>query len=389
MNRLNARRRRIALLVETSLGSGREILKGIADFSKQNRNWELFHAARGLEDEVPEWLESLKSDGVIARIQNVDMVNILKKLNTPVVDVLGVPPHDFPLVHVDDEEISRQVAVHFLQRDFSHFAFYGIENENWSQRRESAFRKATKDSGSFSSIHSRRGKTEGARAHFLRLQRWLKDLPKPVGIMVCSDQRGLFVLEACRAAGIAVPEQAAVVGVDNDLALCEVATPNLSSVRGGHYRVGREAAALLERLMAGEAVPPSPHLVPVNEIVVRESSDSRSVSDPVVRNAMQFIREHLSDPITTAEIAKAAGVSKTRLQIRFRSAVGTTLRQFLTERRLLRAEDLIRTTDLTFADIAERCGFRHHEYLGHVLKRERGLTPRQLRIGDLDSIQFH
>ena len=372
-------RKRIALLVETSLGSGREILRGISQYSRQNGDWEIFHAARGLVDEVPEWIENWDGDGVIARIQDKKMVDRLKKLKSPVVDVLGVPEHRFPLVHVDDSKISEKVAGHFHERDFVHFGFYGIEDENWSTRRERAFRECAVGE-SFSALNSRR-ESEGSSAHFGELQRWLADLPKPVAVMVCSDQRGLILLEACRATGMTVPEQVAVVGVDNDLAFCEVSTPNLSSVRGGHRRVGFEAASLLNRLIDGEEVSRLV-LVEPNEIVVRESSDSRGFSDPAIRSAVQFIREHLGEPITNVEISRAAGLSKTRLQLRFREVLGMSLREYLVERRLQRAENLIRSSDLTFADIAERCGFKHHEYLGYVLKQKRGVTPRELRMRD-------
>lgn len=371
--------KRIALFVETSLGSGREILRGIAQFARQTSDWELFHAARGLEDEVPEWIDSWQGDGLIARIQDKGMADRLKKLKTPVVDVLGVTENEFPLVHVDDEKISQQVARHFLEREFVHFGFYGIAEENWSQRREIAFREATASGETFASLNAQRGKSEGANVHFAELQAWLYELPKPVAIMVCSDQRGLILLEAARSAGITVPEQIAVVGVDNDLALCEVATPYLSSARGGHNRVGFEAAKLLDRLIAGERCSGNSILIPPNEIVVRDSSDSRGISDPTVRSAVQFMREHLSKSITNEDIARATGLSKTRLQIRFREALGMSLREFLAERRLRQAENLIRSTNLTFADIAERCGFRHHEYLGYVMKRQKGVTPRQLR----------
>ncbi|RCL33869.1 MAG: helix-turn-helix domain-containing protein [Verrucomicrobia bacterium] len=372
-------RRQIALLVETSLGSGREILRGIAQFARDYANWEIFHAARGLEDSVPDWLKAWDGDGVIARIQNEGMLHSLKKLEPPIVDVLGVPVHDFPLVQVDDVEISKQVARHFFERDFVHFGFYGIKGENWSQRRQDALRQAIGSAGSFAHIHSLRGESEGDSNHNFELQQWLVALPKPVAIMVCSDQRGLALLEACRAVGLTVPEQVSVVGVDNDLAFCEVATPNLSSVRGGHMRVGFEAAKLLNHLIDGQSPPDTPVLVAPNEIVVRESSDSRSISDPAVRDAVRFIRERLSEAITNEDIAKAVGISKTRVQVRFRAALGMSIREFVAERRLLRAEKLIVATDLTFADIAERCGFRHHEYLGYVLKKRRGITPRQLR----------
>ncbi|MDG1362159.1 MAG: DNA-binding transcriptional regulator [Akkermansiaceae bacterium] len=377
---MKLKRKRIALLVETSLGSGREILRGIAEFSRNHDNWEIFHAARGLVDQVPDWLETWEGDGVIARIQSENMLQSLKDLNIPVVDVLGVPPHNLPLIRVDDEQISKQIGQHFIDRDFRHFAFYGIEGESWSQRRGEAFRKVSESGESFAWINSLRGISEGNAAHFSKLKQWLLGLPKPCAVMVCSDQCGLTLLEACRAAEIIVPEQVAVVGVDNDLALCEISTPNLSSVRGGHRRVGFEAANLLNKIIHGEPTPSERILIPPNQIVVRESSDSRSISDPEVRNAIQFIREHLSEPLTNEDVAKAVGLSRTRLQVRFRDEVGMSLHAFLAKMRLRRAERLIQSTNLTFADIAERCGFRHHEYLGYILKKARGITPRQLRM---------
>ena len=375
-----SKRKRIALLVESSLGSGRSILRGISQFSRQVGNWELLYAPRGLEDVVPDWLESWEGDGVIARIQDEGMLSALKKLEIPVVDVLGVPNHDLPLVRVDDEKISGKIAKHFLDRSFDHFAFYGIEGESWSRRREDAFRQATASGKSYASLNSLRGISECNSAHFSKLKEWLLSLPKPLAMMTCSDQCGLTLVEACRAADITVPEEVAVVSVDNDHALCEVATPNLSSIRGGHQKVGFEAASLLNRLIDDTPVSSDRILIPPNEIVVRDSSDARSISDAGVRNAIQFMREHLSEPITNETIARAVGLSRTRMQVRFRAEVGMSLREFLAERRLRQAEKLIQFTDLTFADIAERCGFRHHEYLGYVLKKERGVTPRKLRM---------
>ncbi len=381
----SSKRKRIALLVESSLGSGREILRGISQFARQVGNWDLLYAPRGLEEGVPEWLESWDGDGVIARIQDENMLRALKKLEAPVVDVLGVPAHDLPLVRVDDDKISQRVAQYFLERNFDHFSFYGIEGESWSQRREDAFRQATASGESYAQFNSLRGISECDSAHFSQLRKWLLALPKPVAMMACSDQCGLTLVEACRSADIMVPDEISVVGVDNDRALCEVATPNLSSIRGGHRQVGFEAASLLGRLIDGESAPSERILVHPNEIVIRESSDGRSISDAKVRNAIQFIREHFSETITNETIAKAVGLSRTRLQVRFRDEVGMSLREFLAERRLLRAEKLIQSTDLTFADIAERCGFRHHEYLGYVLKKSRGITPRELRMEERSS----
>tara|TARA_R110002096_G_scaffold59069_6_gene148331 strand:+ start:4966 stop:6105 length:1140 start_codon:yes stop_codon:yes gene_type:complete len=372
---MHGQRKKVALIVETSLGSGREILRGIASFAHQTENWEVFHAVRSLEEAVPDWLDDWDGDGVIARVQNAEIAHNLNRLKIPVIDVLGVYETNFPLVHVDDHQISALIADHFLQRDFQHFAFYGIEGENWSERRRDAFRQSCKDAKSFHVLET------GRHPDDRRLRAWLRGLPKPVAIMVCSDQGGLILLEACRIEGISVPEQAAVAGVDNDLALCEISAPPLTSVRGGHFRVGFEAAKWMDRLLDGEAPPASTVLVPPTGIVDRESTDSRGISDPVVRKAMQFIRENLASPIDNEAIGRAAGVSRSRIQQRFRLATGRSIREFLVDHRLKRAVDLIRRSDLPFAEIASRTGFRHQEYLGYVLKQRLDKTPGQIRAG--------
>ena len=380
------REKRVALLVETSLGSGREILRGIANYAHQYQRWHLFHAAGGLTDEFPGWMENWQGDGVIARIQTEGMAERLAEWQIPVVDVLGVCDTPFPLVHVDDTAISGLVVDHFRERDFKHFGFFGISGENWSERRCAAFRDICLDhADSFDALLIPRGVPEGSLLRSDELRQWLCRLPKPVGIMVCSDQRGLLLLEACRAEGISVPEQMAVVGVDNDLALCEISAPTLSSVRGGHFRVGFEAARLLDRFLREEPLEmTSPILVPPNEVVIRDSSDVRAIDDPAVAHGIRFIRDHIDQPITNDTVAQAAGVSRTPFQKRFRKATGQTIRNFILDCRVQKAVDLIENSEFSIAEIAERTGFKHQEYLGHVIRTRLGRTPGEIRKRSLE-----
>jgi len=375
------REKRIALIVETSLGSGREILRGIAKYAHQNLRWHLFHAARGLTDEFPGWMENWRGDAVIARIQNDAMASRLAEWKIPVVDVLGVCDTPFPLVHVDDAAISALVANHFLERDFKHFAFYGISGENWSARRCATFEEICRSrGGSFDALHTPRGSAEDS------LRDWLQCLPKPAAVMVCSDQRGLLLLEACGAEGISVPEQIAVVGVDNDLALCEISAPPLSSVRGGHSQVGFEAARLLDRILRGHPNDSAaPIIVPPNGMVIRESSDVRAIDDPAVALGIRFIRDHIDQPITNDRIAQAAGISRTLFQKRFRNSTGLTIRNFILDCRIRKAVSLIEKSDLNFAEIADRTGFKHQEYLGHVIRKRIGRTPGEIRKHSLEN----
>ena len=369
-------RKRVALLVETSLGSGREILRGIARYAQQSDQWQLFHAARGLEEKVPEWLRKWSGDGVIARIQDEAMARELKKLNLPVVDVLGVAgATGFPLVHVDDERIGSEVARYFMDRGYRNFGFYGIAGENWSLRRGDAFRASCERAATTQGV----GVLQADRGEVGDVGEWLKSLPKPVAIMVSSDQRGLELLEACREENLEVPERVAVVSVDNDVPLCEISSPPLTSVRAGHQRVGFEAAQLLGRMMQGGSGPDEPLLVPPTGIVTRQSSEGQAIDDVVVARGLHFLHGHLGEAMNNQSIASAAGVSRTVFQRRFRQAMGTSVRDYLTQQRLKRARDLIENSELTFVDIAQRCGFKHQEYLGYVVQKHFGTTPGKMR----------
>ena len=372
------KRKRVALLVETSLASGREILLGIAKYAREMDGWQLFHVPSGLGDPVPGWLEGWEGDGVIARVSNAGIGSQLQALGLPVMDVLGVVGDaGFPLVHVDNRQVAKLVARHFKERDFRRFAFYGIQGENWSMSRLEGFREACGQD--IAHLDSLPGQGDGAGEGFTRLCQWLRGLPKPVGIFVASDQRGLVLLEACRAEGIAVPEQVAVVGVDNDVPLCEISSPQLTSVDAGHFQVGYEAARRMDKLMAGQPLSRHAFLVPPSGLVVRGSSDTQAIEDPVVATGLHFLRHNLAAPLDNALIAKAAGVSRTLFQKRFRQEIGCTVHAYLVNCRLERAKMLLTSSNLTLADIALRCGFNHQEYMGDVFKRHTGMTPGEWR----------
>ncbi|MDF1825024.1 MAG: DNA-binding transcriptional regulator [Verrucomicrobiales bacterium] len=377
-------RRRVALLVETSLGSGREILRGIGRYARHAGNWQLFHAAGGLADAIPHWMKDWKGDAVIARIQNAETLEQLSKLDIPVIDVLGVCENQFPLVHVDDIAIGHLVGRYFVQRNYQHFGFYGIAGENWSERRCSAFREECGEVKTFHELSIPRRPKGEAPERFQQVQEWVRQLPKPAAIMVCSDQRGLELLEACLSEDIAVPEEIAVVGVDNDAALCEISDPPLSSVRGGHFNVGLEAARNIDLLLSGEKMPAKSVHIPPNELIERESSATHAILDPIIARGVSFIRQNLASPITNDLIARHCGISRTLFQKRFRETMGQSIREFILERRVERALVLIRTSNITLADVAERSGFKHQEYLGQIIKKSTGETPGQIRRSSLE-----
>jgi LacI family transcriptional regulator len=380
----NERRRpRVALIIETSLGSGRDILRGVARYVREHEPWALYHEPHGLEESIPQWLRHWNGDGVIARIQNRRIAQELAASGVPVVDVLGVVPEQpFPLVHVDDAAIARMAAGHLLERGLRRFGFFGIEGENWSEQRYAAFCAAVSGVDPRVPIYRMPRDTRRRRSWERaedEIARWIAALPKPAGVLICSDQRGTQFLEACRRARVSVPNELAVVSVDNDEPLCEVCLPPLSSVDPGHLQVGYQAAGLLHTLLRG-AMPPARALqVRPLEIVTRLSSDVLAVADERIGLALRLIRDQAPAGVRIDGIARQVGLSRSVLQRRFRSLLHRSIHQEILNVRITHARELLATTELSLAAVAERAGFKHQEYLGAVFRSRVGKTPAQVR----------
>lgn len=332
---------------------------------------------------MPVWLKKWKGDGIIARLQNRRIADAVVATGIPVVDVLGVCRHpEVPLVHVDNAAIAQLAAEHLLDRGFQHFGYCGINGVNWSDERRDAFVAAVARAKSVCSVYSlsegaSRGSWEDEQN---ALAAWLRKLPKPCGVMACNDPRGQKVLEAAHRVGIAVPEDVAVVGVDNDEPLCEISNPPLSSVNAEHSRVGYEAAAQLDRLMRGAKVAGQgkSFLQPI-EVVTRQSTDVLAIEDRDVAAALRFIREHACSGISVRDVVDRLAISRSNLQKRFALVVGRSIHEEIVNVRIKRAKVLLAQTDVPLALVAERAGFKHQEYLGVVFKTHLGVTPAVFR----------
>lgn len=381
--RAQPRRPRVALIVETSLASGRDILRGIARYLRAHGPWSVYHEPRALEESVPPWLNQWRGDGIIARIQNRPIADAVVGTGLPVVDVLGlVPGLPVPLVHVDDRAVARLGADHLLERGFRHFGFCAVEGANWSDARQAGFEAIVNQAGCECSICRLPPDTRGLanwEAQQDLLTDWVRSLPRPVGVMVCNDPRGQLVLEAARRAGAAVPEQMAVIGVDNDEPLCEISYPPLSSVQPDHVRVGYEGAALLDRMMRGETAPQTPVYVPPAGLVTRLSTDVLAIDDPLVATAVRFIREYACDGIGIDDIVAHLPLSRSTLQRRFRRVLGRSVHDEILRIRLRRVQELLVDTELPLESVADKAGFAHRQYLGEVFKARTGYTLAQYR----------
>ncbi len=227
------------------------------------------------------------------------------------------------------------------------------------------------------------GQTTGYERQGLLFQeelgRWLASLPKPIGVMACNDIRGQQVLNLCRRLDLAVPEEVAIIGVDNDEILCELSDPPLSSVAPDTLRIGYDAAVLLDRLMAGGNSPSKPILIPPYGIVTRRSTEVLALDDRQLAVGLRFIRNHAFGPIHINEVAKVAGLCRRVFERRFAAKMGRSPKAEVTRLRLEKVKQLLTDTNWNLSQIAEKTGFNYGEYLHRVFTQKTGTTPGQFR----------
>jgi LacI family transcriptional regulator len=375
---------RVALLVETSNGYARELLRGIKSYVKEHSPWSLSLAEKGRGEVVPGWLEGWKGQGIIARVENVRIAKAILATNIPAVDVsFGLEQSPFPRVVTDSLETTRLAAEHLLERGFTHFGYCGDNYYHWSRLRSGLFEGHVRRAGHTCHVFDGVRRVPGGTcwdAEVESIAAWLRTLPRPTGIMACYDIRGQQVLEACRSLGAEVPDEVSVIGVHNDELLCELCDPPLSSVIPNARRAGYEAASLLHRMMTGETIALQRVLIPPVGIAARQSTDVVAVSDPLLSRAVRFIREHACENIGVKDILRAVPMSRKALERGFRQVLARTPHDQILRVKIVRAKSLLATTELTLAQIADRCGFENPEYFSVAFKRLAGDTPARFRI---------
>ncbi|MEZ6072454.1 MAG: DNA-binding transcriptional regulator [Pirellulales bacterium] len=377
------RRRSVALLVETSNAYARGLMDGVIAYQREHELWSIYMGEQERGARPPVWLRNWKGDGIIARIETQAIASAVHRAGVPAVDVSAARRlPTLPWVETDDREIARLTVRHLVERGFQTLAFCGEKSFNWSLLRERHFVEFATAAGCECHVFSGRDRTakgySWARER-RRLATWVRQLPKPVGVMVCYDFKGQQLLDVCREMDVAVPEQLAVVGVDNDARLCRLCTPPLSSVIPDTHRTGYLAAQLLDRMMQGQEVSSDGVLIPPLGIAERQSSDAYAVEDEDVVAALRYIRDHACDGITVADVLRAVPLSRRVLEYRFQKLVSRTPHEEIVRIRMQRICRLLQKTDLSLAAIAQRTGYADTNYLSVAFKKETGVSPHAYR----------
>jgi LacI family transcriptional regulator len=363
----------------------RDVLNGMTAFAKQNLcNWQMLCV--DLHDLTPN-LAHHRADGAITviRPQSAELIRQVRRRGTPVVNMVHDLHPRLPSVLSDDRAIGRAGAQYLLGRGFRNTAFVGV-NMPWSLARHEGFAAATQAAGlpapiaikplavaDFQFVSKMRALT--------MLRHWVRELTFPVAVMAACDFVARTFIEAALAEGLRVPEDIAVLGVDNFHTICELSPVPISSIAQDFERMGFEAAALLDRLMndgAPKAEPPV--LVPPGRLHVRSSTDVLAFEDPSVLAAIRIIHEHAATGISMKQLMKQVPLSRRWLDEQFRKLVGHTASQEIQRCRMRHVRELLEQTDVPLRQIASRCQFSCTENFIRWFRAGAGISPHAYRL---------
>ena len=324
-----------------------------------------------------------KIDGIITSDAR-DIEEVLSFANRiPIIVIwnFGSIRQDVSCIVTNCAQIGKMGAEYLINRGFRHFGYCGFDELPWSIRRSKSFADAVSQAGHNVCIYKQpASKSQLTWPREINVMaQWLKSLPKPVAVMACNDDRGEQVIEACRFAGLHVPEQVAVLGVDNDRTISQLSYPSLSSVNLNTEKAGYEAARLLDKLMAGRKERGKTIVVPATHVETRQSTDILAVEDPVVADALSFIRRNINRPISANDVANATAISRQTLHKRFVESLGCSIHDQIMHFRIDHVARMLVETDLTLQNIALSLGYPDSKHISRCFKKMMGMTPTQYR----------
>ena len=377
----------VVLLVETARNFGREFLGGVARYARKHGPWSFQISPGDFEQALPSTKLST-AHGIIARIPDRRTAEAILKAHVPTI-ALGLsdeqllpdsPLANLPEVSSNAEQVAQLAVDFFLERRLRHFAYVGVEGRSWSRRRCDAFVSQLSAKGLDAHVFRQSRRNAAWEVELPAMVKWLLTLPLPVGLFACNDDRGRQVLEASRAAGLRVPEDVAVLGVDNDVVFCELSDPPLSSIALNAETAGYRAAELLDDMMSGRVRGPRKVPVEAVRVVTRRSTEVVAVDDSDVSSALQIIHQHKGRPLRVKDIADQLAVSRRFLERRFKCLMGKTLLDEIQQVRLDHAKRLLLETAHPVATVAEMSGFGTVAYFCCFFHERTGMTPRRFRI---------
>ncbi len=371
--------KRIVLLLETSRAFGRHLIIGITKYAKLHGPWSFYKEPIDLKSSIPH-LTNWNPDGIIMRDTLISKE--LLKLKKPTILAIhdSKYPKDVPVIKTDSYAIAKMASEHFLEKGLKNFAFCGFDEYDWSEGRKFYFNKFINEAGykTYNYV-SPKGKKIYWKNEQKHLINWIKSLPKPIGIFACNDDRGQHILEVCKLMNIKIPDDVAVIGVDNDPMVCELGDPPLSSIALNVEAAGFNAAKLMDYMIEKNKLTGENILVSPTHIVQRQSSDIVAVNDSEVAKAIKFIKENAKNKILVEDVVKATCLSRRTLERRFKQIFHKSIYNQIQHIRIELIARLLIETDLSISQITSLFNFTDAEHISRYFKREKGIGLREFR----------
>ena len=378
---------KVILIIDFSEEYGKSLLRGISRYAREHGPWifcrmpTFYRETIGVEG-ILKWAREWGADGIIGQFYNEPDIRKFRKSNIPVI------AQDFKerFTHIPNitgayRETGRMGADYFLKKGFRNFAFYGFHNIVWSRERAEGFEARIKESG-FRVNYFEHAKARSRELWYYKpssLNHWLKSLPKPVALMACDDNQGEHITEACRHSGIRIPEEVAVLGVDNDEMICGLSDPPLSSIALDTERGGYETARVLEELIENQSAHPGDIVIRPTQVITRLSTDIYATNDAHISSALRYIHQNLDSNIKVNHVLKQVPLSRRTLEKRFQEITGFPVYKYIYSLRIEKFAQKLLETDKTVFEIALETGFSDSKNISRQFKQIKGCTPREYR----------
>jgi len=377
--------RNVLLNVETTNHFGRDIIQGIMSYAFRHR-WNLtFEHHSGLSDVSLTQLANWQGNGIISRSGSMAIANQVAKTGLPFVELIGHSEQAMPDIHVDETAQAEMVFEHFYGKGYRRFACFSFSDTWWTIYRKKHFAAYLQSRGFPCGIPPVRRMRNRITPMWVEEDRhliadWLVKLPKPIALFAVTDNHAKFVLDICQAKNIAVPEDIAVVGAENDEWFCQLCQPPLSSIEEDGRRVGHIAATLLhERMDRPKSRKTKTIFVPPLFIAERQSTEGTAIENKDAAEAIRFIRERACDGVTVQDVVEFSNLSHRTLARLIHKWTGRTIEQEIKRVRMETAKRLLRETDYPVTLIGARCGFKKPEYFCNLFRQVTGMTPKEFR----------
>lgn len=376
---------KILLLIDYSIEFSRRLLKGLIKYSKENDSWIFFRlpfyykTLYGKEG-IVKWAKDWKADAILAEWDH-DGTNLLKNLNIPVVlQNYKKRSEHFSNLTGDYYGTGVMAAEFFIKRRYQNFAFYGNKNAVWSRERAEGFRQEIeKTGGGYFYFETENLREEPWSKSHMELDKWLLYLPKPIALFACDDNFALQISEICKINDIQIPDDIALLGVDNDELICNLSDPPLSSIVLDVEKGGYEAGRLIHQLIKKKKTEPFNIIINATRIELRQSTERYNVKDEYILKVVDHIHTHFTAEISIDSLTDMVPLSRRNLEVKFKNEMGTSIYQFVLQNRIEYFSHLLLTTDRSLFDLAIESGFNDCKNISRIFKKFKDFTPTEFR----------